>query len=136
MRKYSFAEIFYFVEAFFFICIGKFMIKTMPFHKISKILGKQGDQTSVEPISHLPKNVAIAVSRASRYVFFRSVCYDRAIAGKLMLKFRNISSTIYFGTAKDENNKLIAHAWLKCGSFFVTGEREMARFTVVGIFGD
>ncbi len=136
MRKYSFAEIFYFVEAFLCICIGKLMIKLISFRKIAKVLGEQGNQTSAEPIDNLPKNVAIAVRRASHYVFFRSVCYDQAIAGKLMLKLRGTSSTIYFGTAKDENNKLIAHAWLKCGSFFVTGEKGMERFTVVGIFGD
>lgn len=136
MLKYSFSEIYYFSEAFFFICVGKLMIKIMPFHKISKILGKQGDSSSIAPIDDLPKKVALAVKRAAGYVFFRSVCYDQAIAGKLMLKLRGTASTLYFGTAKDEDNKLIAHAWLKCGTFFVTGERGMDRFTVVGIFGD
>jgi hypothetical protein len=51
-----------------------------------------------------------------------------------MLERRNIESTVYLGTAKDENGKLIAHAWLRSGSFILTGSEEMSRFVVVSKF--
>jgi len=36
--------------------------------------------------------------------------------------------------SKDKNSKLIAHAWLKMGNDFVTGEKEYEKFTVVGFY--
>jgi len=45
-----------------------------------------------------------------------------------------ISSTLYIGVGKDEERKLTAHAWLRCGPFIVTGKEEMKRFTPVAFF--
>ena len=58
----------------------------------------------------------------------------KAIAAMKMLERRKIESTLYLGTAKDENGKMIAHAWLRSGPFYITGFEEMERFTVVGKF--
>ncbi len=136
MHKYSVSDYYYFAEAYVFLCIGKFMVKMVPFRKIIKYLSANGNQELKDPIAHFPLKVAVAVRRASRYTFFRSVCYDQAIAAKLMLKMRKIPSTLYFGTAKDNDGKLIAHAWLKCSEIIVTGEKGMDRFTVIGAFSD
>lgn len=55
-----------------------------------------------------------------------------------MLKRRKIPSTLYLGLAKDEKkkDKLRAHAWLRCGSVILAGEREIDRFVVISTFGD
>ncbi|GAE44160.1 hypothetical protein JCM21738_846 [Mesobacillus boroniphilus JCM 21738] len=53
-----------------------------------------------------------------------------------MLQRRGINSTLYLGTAKDETGKLIAHAWLRSGSYYVSGAEEMNRFTVVSKFSN
>ena len=45
-----------------------------------------------------------------------------------MLERRKIESTLYLGTAKDENGKMIAHAWLRSGPFYITGAEGMERF--------
>ncbi|MNG37786.1 hypothetical protein D3C84_1252420 [compost metagenome] len=52
-----------------------------------------------------------------------------------MLMRRNISSTLYLGTARDASGKMVAHAWLRSGSIYVTGFETMKQFTVVALFG-
>ena len=51
-----------------------------------------------------------------------------------MLEKRGIESTLYLGTARDESGKMIAHAWLRSGPYYITGSEGMERFTVVGKF--
>ena len=53
-----------------------------------------------------------------------------------MLERRNIESTLYLGTAKDLNGKLIAHAWLRSGPLYITGKEGMEKFTEVGKFAN
>ena len=69
----------------------------------------------------------------SRYTFWESECLVKAMAGMKMLERRGIESTLYLGTAKDETG-LIAHAWLRSGTFYVSGAEVMERFTVVAQF--
>ncbi|MCS3600075.1 hypothetical protein M2370_005287 [Bacillus sp. JUb91] len=80
------------------------------------------------------KEVSEAISIMSRYTFWESQCLVKAIAGMKMLEKRDIESTLYLGTAKDNSGALIAHAWLRSGSFYVTGSEGMEKFTVVGSF--
>ena len=40
---------------------------------------------------------------------------------KELLKKKGIASTMYLGCGLDENGKMIAHAWLRCGKMYVTG---------------
>ena len=44
-----------------------------------------------------------------------------------MLQRRQIESTLYLGTAKDENGQFIAHAWLRSGPFYISGKEGMER---------
>ena len=77
-----------------------------------------------------------AVRRASRYTLHESKCYDQALTAKALLGQSRLPSTIYFGLAKEGDNKLTAHAWVRCGDRIITGKTGMERFTVVACFGD
>lgn len=70
----------------------------------------------------------------SKYTLWESQCLVKAIAGMMMLERRGIDSTIYLGTTRDEDGKMIAHAWLRSGPFYVSGSEGMKQFTVVGMF--
>lgn len=78
--------------------------------------------------------VSSAIRRAGRLSPLDTRCLVRAIAAMKMLKRRRIESTLYLGTAKDKDGRMIAHAWLRCGNLYVTGAEEMRGFTVVGKF--
>ena len=123
------------VEAFIFLGYGR-IFKSLPFSKVSKKLGNQMDETSFEWHTDrvILKNVSNAIHIMSRYTFWESQCLVKAIAGMKMLERRNIESTLYLGTAKDDKGQMIAHAWLRSGPFYLTGAEEMERFIVVGKF--
>lgn len=125
-----------FLEAFICLAWAR-ILKSLPFSRIAPLLGNQMDETpmfSPEENSKLLTNISNAVNITSRYTIWESMCLVRAIAALKMLERRNIDCTLYLGTGKDENGKLIAHAWLRSGSYYLTGFEGMEKFTVVGSF--
>ncbi|KKI91464.1 stage V sporulation protein S [Bacillus sp. SA1-12] len=124
------------MESFFYLGIGKYL-KSIPFSKVAPTLGKHMEETTFDPPvvnkKVLPK-ISQAIQIMSRYTFWESQCLVKAIAAMKMLEKRQIESTLYLGTARDQNGELIAHAWLRSGPYYITGFEEMHKFTVVGKF--
>ncbi|MEY2192773.1 lasso peptide biosynthesis B2 protein [Neobacillus sp. BF23-41] len=124
------------VEAFIFLGWAR-VLKSMSFSKVASSLGEQMNETSlnIDDLNRkLLKQISQAVNMMSRYTLWESMCLVKAIAAMKMLERRNIESTIYLGTAKDETGKMIAHAWLRSGPLYLTGAEEMERFVVVSKF--
>lgn len=124
------------LEAFYYLGYGR-VFKALPFSKVVSTLGEHMKETSFSSNGHDHvelKNVSNAIYMMSSYTFWESQCLVKAVAGMKMLERRHIESTLYLGTAKDKNGKLIAHAWLRSGSIYVTGSEGMDKFTVVGKF--
>jgi hypothetical protein len=125
-----------FLEAFIFLGWAR-SLKNKPFSKVAPILGEHMKESTIyENDAHKKtlKNVSMAINIMSKYTFWESMCLVKAIAAMKMLERRNIESTIYLGTAKDEKGKLIAHAWLRSGPFYLTGAEVKDRFIVVSKF--
>jgi hypothetical protein len=124
------------LESLFYLGLGRYL-KSIPFSKVAPTLGEHMEETTFDP-SASNKKVLSSVSQAihimSRYTIWESQCLVKAIAAMKMLEKRQIESTLYLGTARDESGELIAHAWLRSGPYYITGFEEMARFTVVGKF--
>jgi hypothetical protein len=124
------------LEAYIFLMWARF-IKLYPFSMVYKKLGSYSEETSTDPRSNNSINlikISNAIHIMSRHTFWESSCMVKAIASMKMLNRRHIESTIYFGTGKDKNGTMIAHAWVRSGDVFITGAEEMSRFTVVGSF--
>ncbi|WP_424767311.1 lasso peptide biosynthesis B2 protein [Paenibacillus sp. sgz302251] len=127
-----------FLEAFFYLGWARVLVLA-PFSKVAPSLGAQMEETTNAPYAGKKAelmNVHHAIQIISRHTFWESKCLVRAIAALKMLERRQIESTLYLGTAKDESGKMIAHAWLRSGSFYITGEEGMERFSVVGKFAN
>lgn len=125
-----------FIEAYLLLGWAR-ILKSMPFSKVSPFLGEQMIETSFtyhESNLKVIRNISHAINVMSRYTIWESMCLVKAIAAMKMLEKRKIESTLYLGTGKDETGKMIAHAWLRSGPFYLTGAEEMNRFTVVGKF--
>ena len=79
-----------------------------------------------------------AVRAASRYLPWSSTCLVQVLAAQQMLRERAIPGAFYIGAAPGEKGAgpvgLEAHAWLKCGEQFITGEAGHQRYTVVSTF--
>ncbi|WP_066067780.1 lasso peptide biosynthesis B2 protein [Neobacillus soli] len=124
------------IEAFAYLGWAR-ILKSMPFSRIAPLLGTHMEETSFEHKASnqtILRNVSDAIYIMSNYTFWESKCLVKAIAGMKMLQRRQLESTLYLGTAKDETGIMIAHAWLRSGKLFITGAEEMGRFTVVGKF--
>lgn len=124
------------IESYFYLAIGRYL-KSIPFSEVAPSLGEHMKETSFEQILNNKKvlsSVSQAIHIMSRYTFWESQCLVKAIAAMKMLEKRNIESTLYLGTAKDESGELVAHAWLRSGPYYITGFEGMEKFTVVGKF--
>ena len=86
------------------------------------------------PQVQLAADVGWAVTRAARYVPFRAVCLPQAMAARLMLARRGITSTMHFGAARGEDRPLDAHAWLDAAGVEVTGYPVANRFAEIACF--
>jgi hypothetical protein len=125
-----------FLEAFIYLGIAR-ILKIIPFSKVAPSLGEALKETPFYPTSldlRVLKNISEAIHIMSRNTIWESQCLVKAIAGMKMLERRQIDSTLYLGVAKDENGNLIAHAWLRSGTFYISGAEGMDRFSVVGMF--
>jgi hypothetical protein len=135
VKRKTFNDYSLFLEAWVYLYLAKLLIIFFPFKKIAALIGKSQTESPNEMIGNSQVyNIEIAVIRAVKFVFFSSKCYDQALATTFMLKRRKISSTIYFGIQK-ENEQLIAHAWVRCGEKIVSGRLGFERFTPIAWFG-
>lgn len=123
------------IEAYFMLGWARYR-KRLSFSKISPSLGAYMEETSSEHNAsnkEIAQNISSALYLMSRFTFWESECLVKAMAAMKMLERRQIESTLYLGTAKDETG-LIAHAWLRTGTYYVSGRDGMERFTVVSTF--
>ena len=121
------------LESYLYLGWSRYL-KSVPFSKVAPTLGNHMEETAFT-LNSSNKEILASVSQAihtmSRYTFWESQCLVKAIAAMKMLEKRQIDSTLYLGTAREENGELVAHAWLRSGPFYITGAEVMERFTVV-----
>jgi hypothetical protein len=137
IKKLSKKEWNLFFKAIFWTGIACGLIMCFKLKKFSFLLGKHMEETvhrSSGDNMELLSAVGLAIRRASRVVPWRCKCYEQGIAAKIILRKYGIETTFYYGVAKDKDEKLIAHAWVRSGEYIVTGKKGMKRFTVVGTF--
>ncbi|MBY0007031.1 lasso peptide biosynthesis B2 protein [Priestia aryabhattai] len=124
------------LESYLYLGWSRYL-KSVPFSKVAPTLGNHMEETAFT-LNSSNKEILASVSQAihtmSRYTFWESQCLVKAIAAMKMLEKRQIDSTLYLGTAREENGELVAHAWLRSGPFYITGAEVMERFTVVSKF--
>ena len=81
-------------------------------------------------------DIAWAIRVASRYAPFDSSCLIQVLAARALLRVAGIAGTIYIGAGQNEDGSdkgFAAHAWLRCGQTFVTGEAGHERYAVIGV---
>jgi hypothetical protein len=123
-------------EAFLFLGWARILIY-LPFSKVSPTLGCHMVESSFSKMGmdqDILGKISSTINVMSNHTFWDSKCLVKAIAAMKMLERRHIESTLYLGTTKDEQGKLIAHAWLRSGPVYISGFEEMKRFIVVGKF--
>lgn len=126
-----------FAEAVFTSAWVKLSLKFFPFKRVMGWLGKHSTETASEANADtllLRNHVKGALILCNKYTFWRTECYTLSLTGKLLLKRRNIKSTLYIGFQKEETGKIKGHAWLRANDTYISGYRESIGFTVQSFF--
>ncbi|WLR42776.1 lasso peptide biosynthesis B2 protein [Bacillus carboniphilus] len=109
------------------------VLKNIPFSRVvCKYEMKNQESSHNQDYDYrIVRQVSQSIHTISKYCFWETECLVKALAAMNMLKRRKIESTLYLGTGKEMSGKLIAHAWLRSGQYYVTGIEEKENFTVV-----
>jgi hypothetical protein len=109
------------MESLAMLAAARVLVKATPKHRlVSRIGGSRITQAEVpgtasSNVSASSKSVGsrvgASVERVARFTWWRSMCLEKALAGKWMLRRRGIASTMYVGMAR-KGSEFIAHAWL------------------------
>lgn len=127
------------LEAAVLLGLARAAVLLVPFRRLAGCLGRHMAESSMT-VEAGEKKVAAQVSKAvqtaGRHLPWECTCLVQALAGNIMLKRRRLPHTLYLGVARESDQELSAHAWLRCGDVVVTGGAGRERFTVVSTFAE
>jgi hypothetical protein len=127
------------LEAAWALAAAQVAVRLLPFRWITPRLGRVGSVAD-RPLSPeeqwQAQQVGWAIMKLARFLPWDARCLAQAVAGKWMLRRRGLPSTLYLGVDRGRESWLEAHAWLRCGTEFVTGQRQHERFTVLATFAE
>ena len=86
--------------------------------------GKSGEESQMSESKsnyYYARIVSRYVNAVADRTPWESKCLVRALTARKLLVRKKISCTLYLGVGKDENGTMIAHSWLRCGEYYVTG---------------
>jgi hypothetical protein len=136
--RLSAAELVALVEATVLLAAARLVIVLLPFRWLAARLGAHMHESPAESDGDDERSlrrVRWALGAVSRRAPWRCLCLEQAVAATVMLRRRRLPSTLYLGVARaGERAGVEAHAWVRSGTFFVTGGEARARFTVVSTF--
>lgn len=116
------------VKAVFYAAIARMRIYFFPGSKLYRYLGEHGAETAVQELTAPEERrnfnfVAGRVASVARRMPWESKCLVQAMVAQRLLRGYGMKSTLYLGVGRDEqeNGKMVAHAWVRCGTRFVCG---------------
>ncbi|MCP4177331.1 MAG: lasso peptide biosynthesis B2 protein [bacterium] len=123
------------IEVVLLLLYGRILL-LLPYKYMKQYFGNYSIESSESEILN-PRELR-KISRYIRHIGerlpWKCTCLVNAISAKIMLRRRKIPSTIFFGMAKDSDDKIAAHAWVKCGDIYITGEHTEHEYKAVGHF--
>ena len=126
-----------FVEALVTSAVCRFTLSFLPFKRVMAWLGETNVRPEVELTPEQIKQINKTfhtLKLCNRYAFWKTECYTMALTGKILLRRRNIPSTLYIGFKKNEG-KYEGHAWLKTADEkVITGNMDLTQFHVNAFF--
>lgn len=87
--------------------------------------GKESAEKATLEEYRYAKKIARCVNEVCGKTSWESKCLVRALSAQTLLKKKGIHTTLYLG-CKEEDGKMVAHAWLRLGEFYVTGGNGVA----------
>jgi hypothetical protein len=139
-RRLAWADWWTLLEATLWLALARLAIVLLRFPVLSRRLGTPRRESTFDDDERqrpVLRRIRWAIGAVSRRAPWRCKCLEQAIAAKMMLRRRGMASTLYLGVAREPSGvALQAHAWLRCGSRYVTGGEDRARYAAVSTFAD
>ena len=123
-------------KAIWLLCWYRWRVEHRPFAELSPHIGKLGLETPIKRRPAEAWDVKEIMDLLQRRLPWKFKCLPRALAAKKLLNGLGCPCTLYCGVALDEDGKMGAHAWLRCGNLYVTGGELAGRYTVTAMYGD
>lgn len=114
----------------------RWLVEHRPFSELSPKIGTLNFETPLHRVPEAAWDVWGIVRAVCDRLPWTTKCLPRALAAKKLLNHCGCKCTLYMGVALDEDGKMNAHAWLRCGRLYVTGGEIAPKFTVTTIYGD
>lgn len=123
------------LEAAWTVAAAQAALRLLSLRRLAPRLGRAVDPSLKAALTgdqlRRARLVGWAVERLSPRRPWRAKCLAQAVSAKWMLQRRGLPSTLYLGVDHGETTWLEAHAWLRCGGEFITGEPQHERFQVI-----
>ena len=100
------------LEAYIYLLLSFLLLRIIPFKDLSKrfeITKKRNQSNSTN--TELGIKICKTIRIASKYMPWKSLCYDRAITAKWMLNKREIDNHLILGTRPNDKGYEF-HAWV------------------------
>jgi hypothetical protein len=125
-------------EALAWLGFMRLAVLTIPFKRVSTWLGQEGASTPETSPPQPQAQTALRVARAIRsiqpFTPWDSNCLAQALAARQMLRRRGLACTTYLGATIEVQKGIVAHAWLRCGPWILTGAKGHKGYKVVATF--
>ena len=124
-------------RTFLWLIYAFVLVRLIPLKWFNSVLGKFRKETEVNlnnkqlQLIHMVKK---NIKRAKKRLPWEVKCFEEAITAKKLLETLNIKSTLFLGITRGNEKDLKAHAWLKSGDLFISGESGYFNFVVVGFY--
>lgn len=127
-----------FIQAIIYAGIYRAFILFVPFNKLRKRMGKHKEE-SVEKVDietyKKARHISWVVTLIASKTPWESKCLVQALTAQKMLKKLDVSTTLYLGVRKEKDG-MAAHAWLRCGEYYVTGGAIRDQYAIVARFAN
>ena len=110
-------------QVWLWAAIYRLVVLIVPMKHVKRnygISGEESPELESKEDHWKARKIAYYVNRVSEHTPWESKCLVRALTAQRLLTKKKVASTLYLGV-KNEGNKMVAHAWLRSGCYYVTG---------------
>lgn len=111
------------IEVWFWAAVFRLLLLIAPAKLMKRYFGSSGEESAFTESKDnyiKARKIAYHVNRVAGHTPWESKCLVRALTAQKLLTKKKISSTLYLGVKK-EGNKMVAHAWIRTGGYYMTG---------------
>lgn len=128
------------IRVFILTAVMRSVMLIIPFKNLRKYMGELNKESSFNLSDDEYKTVqriSWSINKVSKHTPWESKCLVQSLTAQYLLSSLNIENTLYLGVSRKDNNRLekedikntkeskksnlVAHSWIRCGSYYVTG---------------